>query len=157
MSTRPSRRIRLLCGAVVASLAVLLPARAFAQLGGDAQSIERVRVQLKASVTVTPMGRYAIHEMKAESGATLREFASPEGRIFGVAWDGPFHPDYQQVLGPYFAQLQQAMQERRARREPVTIRTPDFVFQTYGHLHALGGRAFLPQMLPVGVTPEEVQ
>ena len=150
---------RFLCVLVAAS-AVMIPARAFAELGGDLKSVERDRVKMKAAITVTQTERYAIHEMTSDSGSKVREFATLDGKIFAVAWEGPFHPDYQQVLGPYFDQLQQATQQaaqRRARRAPVMIDTPGFVFQSLGHVRALAGRAYLPQTLPAGVSVEELK
>ena len=151
---------RLLC-ALLAALAAMLPVRAFAELGGDLTSVARDRAKMKAAITVKPMQGYTIHEMRSGSGSTVREFATPEGKIFAVAWQGPFQPDYRQLLGPYFDQLQQATkeaaQQRRARRAPVMIETPGFVFQSLGHVRALAGRAYLPQMLPSGVSVEEIK
>jgi hypothetical protein len=151
---------RFLCVLVAAS-ALMLPARAFAELGGDLKSVERDRAKMKAATSVRQMQRYAIHEMRLDSGSTVREFATPEGKIFAIAWQGPFHPDYQQLLGPYFDELQrgtqQGAQQRRARRAPVMIETPGFVFQSLGHARALAGRAYLPQMLPSGVNVEEIR
>jgi hypothetical protein len=143
---------------LVAAFATTYPARARAELGGDLSSVERDRARMKASMTVRPMGRYSVHEMMSDSGATVREFATPEGKIFAVAWQGPFHPDYQQLLGSYFAQLQQASgQQRLTRRAPVMIEMPGFVFQSFGHFRALAGRAYVPQMLPTGVGVEEIR
>jgi hypothetical protein len=152
-----SRCARVVSCALVVLFATMLPARARAELGGDLNSVQRDGTRMKAAITVTPMGRYTIHEMTSESGATVREFATPEGKIFAVAWQGPFHPDYQQLLGPYFAQLQQAVgQKWRPRRAPVTIETPGFVFQSFGHFRDLAGRAYVPQMLPAGVGVEDI-
>jgi hypothetical protein len=150
-----------LCVLVVA-FATMLPARAFAELGGDLKSVERDRAKMKAAITVRQMARYTVHEITSDSGSTVREFATPEGKIFAVAWQGPFHPDYQQLLGAYFDELrqatqQQATQQRRARRAPVMIETPGFVFQSLGHFRALAGRAYDPQMLPAGVGVEEIR
>lgn len=143
--------------ALIVSFATLLPASARAELGGDLNSVQRDGARMKAAVTVTPMGRYTIHEMRSDSGATVREFATPEGKIFALAWHGPFHPDYKQLLGPYFAQLQQATAQKwRARRAPVTIETPGFVFQSFGHFRDLSGRAYVPQMMPAGVGVEDI-
>ncbi len=157
MSSRSVRRF--LC-VLLAACAALIPARAFAGLGGDVSSVERDRTRMKATVTVRPAERYTIHEMQSDAGQTVREFATPEGKIFAVAWQGPFHPDYQQLLGPYFAQLQQAARgagQRRARRAPVMIETPGFVFESFGHMRGLAGRAYVPQMLPQGVSAEEIR
>ena len=145
----------------VVALTAMLPARAFAELGGDVRSVERDRVRMKATITVRQTERYAVHEMKLDSGRAVREFATPEGKIFAVAWQGSFHPDYRQLLGSYFTQLQQAAaraaQQRRPRRAPVMIDTPGFVFQSLGHLRGLAGRAYVPHMLPAGVRVEEIQ
>lgn len=144
--------------ALIVSVATMVPARAFAELGGDVNSVERDRVRMNAVVTVRPMGRYTVHEMTSDSGSTVREFSAPDGKVFAVTWQGPFHPDYQQLLGPYFAQLQQASrQQRRPRRAPLTIETPGFVFQSYGHFRDLAGRAYVPQMLPAGLGMEEIR
>jgi hypothetical protein len=154
----PSRSVRAVFFVCVASLAAMLPARAFAELGGDLHSVERDRASMKASILVRPMGRYTVHEMTSDTGSTVREFATPEGKVFAVAWQGPFHPDYQQVLGAYFARLQQATAERRrTRRAPFVIDTPGFVFQSFGHFRSLAGRAYVPQMLPAGVGVEDIQ
>ncbi len=141
----------------VAAFAALLPARAFAGLGGDITSVARDGAKMRAAIIVRQAERYAIHEMKSESGATVREFTTPEGKVFAVAWEGPSHPDYQQILGPYFAKLQQATGQRRARRAPLLIETPEFVFQSLGHFRALAGRAYLPQLMPADVSAEEVR
>jgi len=154
MTSRCSHALR--C-ALVASLAALLPARAFAELGGDLNSVERDRARMAAAVTVRSMGRFTVHEMTTDSGTTVREFASPQGKIFAVSWQGQFHPDYQQLLGSYFSQLQQAAGQRRARRAPVVIETAGFVFESFGHFRDLSGRAYVPQMLPAGVGVEDIQ
>lgn len=153
-----SRCARRVVFALAVSIAAMFPARARAELGGDLNSVERDRVRMNASATVTPMGRYTVHEMRSDSGSTVREFATPEGKVFAVAWQGPFPPDYQHLLGPYFAQLQQATaQQRRPRRAPLTVEAPGLVFQSFGHFRDLSGRAYVPQMLPAGVGVEEIR
>ena len=158
MSSRAPHRF--LC-VLLAAFIAMLPARAFAELGGDLKSVERDRTRMKAAIAVRQMERYTVHEMRADSVSTVREFATPEGKVFAVAWRGAFHPDYRQLLGPYFNQLQQATQQaaqqRRARRAPIMIETPGFVFQSLGHVRALAGRAYVPQMLPDGVSVEEIR
>ncbi len=157
------RYVRGLTCVLVAAFAAILPARAFAELGGDIKSVQRDLVKMKASTsTVRQTDRYTVHEMRADSGSTVREFATPDGKVFAVAWDGAFHPDYQQLLGQYFDRLQQFTRQqaggpRRARRAPVMIETPEFVFQSFGHVRAMAGRAYLPQALPPNVGVEEIQ
>ncbi len=157
MSSRYAPRFLGLLGVAVA---LMLPVSAFAELGGDVKSVQRDGVNMKSAVTVRQAQRYTVHELASDSRSSVREFATPEGKIFAVAWHGSFHPDYQQLLGPYFQRMQQATQSAqrlRARRAPVMIETPGFVFQSLGHLRGLAGRAYIPQMLPAGVNVEEIR
>jgi hypothetical protein len=147
---------RLVCVAV-ASLATFVPVRAFAELGGTVKSVEQDRARMRASIVVRQTDRYRVYEMKSDATVTVREFADADGHIFAVAWQGAFHPDYRQLLGTYFDQLQQATKVRRPRRAPLTIDTPGFVFQSFGHVRALAGRAYIPRMLPAGVAVEEIR
>jgi hypothetical protein len=141
----------------LATFAVLLPVCAFAELGGTVRTIEQDRIRMQATVNVRQARRYAVHELTSESGSTVREFVAPDGNIFAVAWEGPFHPDYRQLLGRYFDRLPQSTEVRRARRAPITIDTSAFVFQSFGHFRALAGRAYLPGMVPPGVAMEEIR
>jgi hypothetical protein len=152
-----SSRFQCLLGIGMASFAVLLPVRASAELGGTARSIEQDRAKMQASVATRQTQRYAVHELTTGSGSKVREFASPDGSVFAVAWEGPFHPDYQQLLGRYFDQLKRSPQGRRTRRAPLTIDTSAFVFQSFGHFRGLAGRAYVPGMVPAGVGVEEIR
>lgn len=151
------RRLQRVVLSVVALSALLVPLGASAELGGDMGSVQRDRAKMKASLTVQQRARYSVHEMKAASGSLVREFVSPDGKVFGVAWQGAFHPDYQQLLGAYFDRLSLASRNSRARRAPVMIEQNGFVFQSFGHFRSLAGRAFLTGMVPQGVGTEEIQ
>jgi hypothetical protein len=94
--------------------------------------------------------------MQAESGTLVREFVSPQGKVFGVAWQGPVKPDLQQVLGSYYDEFMKNAPQRRAHG-PVTIEAPGLVVQFGGHMRALTGRAYVPEMVPDGVRPEEIK
>ena len=146
-----------LASAVIAAVALLVPGYASAELGGNVNSVQRDGARMNAAISIRQAGKYAVHELTDDSGSTVREYVGPDGNVFAVAWQGQFHPDYQQLLGTYFQQFQQAAALRRARRAPVTIELPGFVFQSFGHLRGLGGRAYVPQMLPDGVGVEEIK
>jgi hypothetical protein len=148
-------RLRLIALVV---MAFLLPTIASAELGGDVSSVQRDRAQMKASLKIQQTSRYAIHEMTADSGTSVREYASPEGKVFAVTWQGQFNPDFQQLLGTYFSQLEKAtQQQRRARRAPVVLEQSGFVFQSYGHFRALAGRAYVKDLVPQGVELGEIK
>jgi len=108
---------------------------------------------------------YVMHEITSPNGAVVREFVSPQGAVFGVAWEGQFPPDLQQLLGPYYQQAQSVQaaaqqgkaQQPRARRAPVVIETPGLVLYETGHVRSFHGQAYIPQMLPQGVQASEIR
>ena len=105
---------------------------------------------------VLPGGKYTIHEIEAASGTKIREYISPGGNIFAVAWDGPVMPDLRQILGNYFERYTAATSGGQAGRRQIEVREPDLVVQARGHMRAFSGKAYLPQALPEGVTPDEL-
>ena len=138
-------------------LAVLaLPA--FASLGGDVSSVQADQAHMKASTRVSRATNYTVHEMKATGGTSVREFVSPTGQVFGVAWNGPFRPDLQQVLGNYYDQfLNAAKNKRGGHNAPLSINDAGLVIQMSGHQRSFTGRAYVPGMLPQGVAAETVK
>src|SRR5262245_60262961 len=101
-------------------LVASVPGVASAELGGDAASVEADRVRVQgALLRLVRNDAYTLHEMQSASGVVVREYVSPAGRVFAVAWQGPWHPDLRQLLGPYFLPFQtaaaRAQQNRKAR------------------------------------------
>lgn len=139
-----------------AAFAILLSAPCFAALGGDVNSVLADQAQMKAQRRVTQMSAYSIHEMQTQTGTTVREFVSPEGKVFGVAWQGQTLPNFQQVLGSYYDQFANNVPRQR-KHGPITIRTAGLVVQSGGHMRALTGRAYVPEMMPSGVRAEEIK
>jgi hypothetical protein len=142
-------------GLVIAVMfvAAALPSLARAELGGTMASVANDMVRMKGPLRSTAAQQYTLHEIQTPTGYVVREYASAQGKIFGVSWEGPTVPDLRQLLGEtYFAKFQQAAAERRLYgRGPVLIETPEFVFQQTGHLRDFHGRAYLPPALPEGV------
>ena len=147
-----------LMGALLVVL--LLPFPASAVLGGDVSSVQTDMAHMKGSVRLTQTGPYTIHEIQTPTGTTVREYVSGQGTVFGVAWQGPFIPDLQQLLGTYFQQYSAGVQAHKAKyvgRRPLSIQQPGLVVQTGGHMRAYFGRAYVPELVPQGVTIEEIQ
>jgi hypothetical protein len=138
-------------------LGVCLPA--IAALGGDASSVETDRAQMKASIKTTQAEAYSLQEITAPGGTVIKEYVSPAGRVFAVAWHGPFYPDMQQILGAYFQPYTAALQAQPKHygRRPLNIQQPGLVVQSGGHMRAYWGRAYVPDMLPQGVNADEIK
>jgi Protein of unknown function (DUF2844) len=147
------------CALAATCILLARPLPAAAALGGDETSIETDRVHMQAALLqVTPADAYTVHAIQTASGITVREYASPTGSVFAVAWQGRWQPDLRQVLGPYFAQyLQAAAGIKRARRGPLVIQQADFVLELGGQPRAFVGRAYVPRLMPQGVTTERIR
>jgi hypothetical protein len=145
-----------------ASLALLLLAASGsgrAELGGTAESVETDRRALAATrlPTVAQAG-YQIHEIET-GGTRIRQYLSPQGLVFGVAWEGLSHPDLDSLLGPYAP----AWREAEARtpgspgRRAHTVTAPHLVVERWGHLRHVQGRAWDPALLPPGVSADAIR
>lgn len=145
----------LAAGAVVMSLAA---PSAWATLGRDAASIKDDGAHMKAALRVKPNDNlFTVHELTMPTGTVVREYVSPAGKVFGVAWRGPYLPDFRQLLGDYFAPVMQTPRNQRQGRGPLEVRQPNVIFQSGGHMRSFFGRAYVPGMLPKGVSADVVQ
>lgn len=136
------------------------PCPVSSSLGGDATSVQADQGKMQASLQTTSKDLYSIHEMHAPNNVIVREYVSPAGKVFAVAWQGPSRPDLQQVLGAYFEPFSQAVQAQKAHRvgrAPLVVQLPGLVVQMGGHERSFFGKAYVPQMVPSGVHAEEIQ
>jgi hypothetical protein len=102
---------------------------------------------------------YKLHQITSADGTVVKEFVSPAGVIFGVAWQAPHMPNLQQLLGSSMTELQVALQSkaRRHTRAPLIVRTDKLVFVSGGHMRSFHGYAYIPSLVPHNVSPEVVQ
>ena len=155
--------------ALASALLLTLPLPMWATLGDNAASVLTDQARMKGTVRSVDNQTYVMHEITATSGAKVREFVTPGGAVFGVAWEGQQPPDLQQLLGPYYQQAKQARQAQkqlqdlsasqttpRARRAPVAIQTPGLVLYEGGHVRSFHGAAYIPQLVPTGVQASDI-
>ncbi len=104
-------------------------------------------------------GNYQVHELQSPTGTVVDEYLSSSGTVFAVTWHGPFLPDMQQILGPYFQQYSSALSSQPTQygHRPLNIRQPRLVVQTGGHMRAHWGRVYVPALTPSGVSAEQLQ
>lgn len=133
--------------------------RVEAVLGESAGSVESDRTALSASrLAVTGGNGYAVHEIVSDS-VTVREYVSNSGVVFAVVWKGMVHPDLTRLLGSYASEyhetLQQMPRQKGSRR--FQVKTPSIVVQKWGHMRSLQGRAYVPALIPAGVSVDEIR
>ena len=135
------------------SLSALLPALALAHLGGDADSVDTDRRVFHAGLRSTPMLQYNQHEITTDSGTRVSEYATRQGTVFAVTWQGSLPPDLHQLFGNYYELYQSAVsaQARPGMHRQLTIVGSDLVVQSSARLRAFGGRAYVPSLVPAGV------
>jgi hypothetical protein len=140
-------------------MAAALPA--FAALGGDMGSVQADQVHMQGSMRTIAGAAYTVQEIQAASGAVVREYVSSGGKVFGVAWQGPWPPDMRQLLGSSFEQYVEAAKAQsgsaRVGRRPLVIEQPGLVVRVGGHPRSFSGKAYIPGLLPANVRAEEIQ
>lgn len=140
---------------LAAALLLAAPRPASAALGGDASTIDADRIRMQgALLRIARTDTYTIHEVQSATGTAVREYVSPSGTVFAVAWEGPFMPDLRQLLGAYFERYQRGAEAaRRVRRGrgPLHIDDGEIVVQVSGHARAFSGVATIPRLTPNGV------
>jgi Protein of unknown function (DUF2844) len=140
--------------AVLLSLLFAVPT--WAVLGEREQSVIADQQRLRGELRSVAGQGYTVHEISAPDGMVVKEYVSSGGVVFGVSWRGRTMPDLQNLLGSYFPEFQQAA-ESAPRRRALAVRTDRLVVESSGHMRAFRGRAYVPSLLPSGVTDEVVQ
>ena len=150
--------------AIGGALVAMLSLPAWAVLGDSAASVLSDQARMKGTLRSVDNRTYVMHEITTSSGSKVREFVTPGGAVFGVAWEGQFPPDFQKLLGPYYQQAQQAAAQQNQnneqqvrRRGPVVIETPGLVFAQGGHTRSIRGQAYIPQLIPAGVQASDIR
>jgi hypothetical protein len=137
-----------------------LPIAASAELGGDFTSVLADQAHMKATLKTTPAAAFTVHEIQAPSGTVAREYVSPAGKVFAVAWRGPFLPDLHQILGASFTTFTQSVQAQKMQRSghgPVLVKQDALVVKSLGHARNYFGKAYLPELMPDGVQDKDIR
>jgi hypothetical protein len=142
----PRLAVSLLCAAVLA-----VPRPVHAALGAGLDSLVGDQAVLGGADVVTPMTTYDLHQIKAASGTTVREYASRQGTVFAISWQGPSHPNLQQLLGNAYAAYQAAARTNRRGHHIVSINTPDLVASVLRLQRTSSGQIYVPALVPQGV------
>jgi hypothetical protein len=138
---RPSRNLGGSKLALVLGAALLAPGLADAALDEP----------LGASAEVTTI-RVAGHAILIRVRGNVREYAA-DGRIFAARWRGRFAPDLRGLLGPYYAEYEEAMRARRpSGHSSLVLHTPSLELRSFTHMHTVQGALWLTARLPEGMT-----
>lgn len=144
---------------LVAGISLLWVGPVHAGLGGDAASVVADGAASKGSVNSVTGQQYDIEEINADTGVQVREYLNRDGVVFAVSWTGPVLPDLQRLLGIHFAAYTAALAalEHPGLHRSWRVASPDLVVESAGHLRAYTGRAYLPALIPTGVSRVELR
>jgi hypothetical protein len=143
-------------GACALAAQLCLPPAAFANLGGDAASVDSDRQMMQGRLKSTAMQQYTLHEITTSGGTAVKEYETAQGKIFAVTWKGPLPPNLQQLFGSYYDQFQSAAaasaQAHPGMHRQLSIAQSDFVVQALGRMRAFHGKAYVPSLVPSGIS-----
>ena len=131
-----------------------LPAHAV--LGGDVSTVADDQTRLRGTRHAAVIASVAmrVHEITMADGSSIREFVTPSGVVFAVAWSTRFKPDLAALFGAHATAYADAASE--ALRTPgirrrFELRRGDLVVHSTAHLNAYVGKAWLQSLVPQGV------
>jgi len=153
------QKIPILLLSLAAIMAALAAQPASATLGEPADSVAADQKALSAlRSTSTAYQNYTVRQVESNAIA-VREYISPTGIVFGVAWNGMTNPDLTQLLGKYFPEYELARKQtpRRPGRRASQVKTDRVIVETWGHMRNFHGRAYAPALVPSGVTIDEIK
>ena len=129
---------------------------ASATLGQSEASVTTDQLHMKSEHRVQTFQNYKVHELSIANGATVREYVSPQGSVFGVTWQGRSTPDMTQLLGTYLNNMQTATpaQTKILPRRGMSVKTDDFVYSNFCRMGTCRGSAYVPSLIPSNVSVE---
>jgi len=161
---------------VMACMALFTAPASRAELGGDLSSIDRDQVRLKGerhqvNVQTQPRAGARVqamavrtpllaHEITQTDGSIIREFLSPSGIVYAVAWQTHFKPDLGALFGQHAAHY--AVAAKEAMKTPgikrnVVLQGSDLVVHATSHYNVFIGQAYVPSLVPVGVDVHDLR
>lgn len=140
-------------------LSTLLLAAPLAWAGLDgAPSQLRAAAAETTRATTAAGASYTRVQRTLPTRVVVDEYFDGTGRVFALAWSGPFKPDLKELLGPHFENFRERGAARRGgNRSQLAVDTGDAVVVSEGHMGAFHGRAWLPARLPAGFDTLEMK
>lgn len=148
---------QLVVPSLLACLLTPLPQAGWAALGGAPDTVQADASQMHATRRIASHAGYQVHELTLPTGTLVREFVAPSGTVFGVAWQGPFKPDLNQLLGVHFARFVAAGQSPHGGHRRLAVHADDLVIDSGGKMRGFAGRAYLPALVPAAVSTGDIR
>lgn len=142
--------------ALLAAVAALCTPAAHAVLGEDLASVQADALRLGAARRTSAGPLMQVQTLTMPDGGTVRQFATPQGRVFAVAWNTRHKPRLDALLGTHFAAYAEGGRRQQAQRAGVAhaarFAQGDLVVESSAHLTAHRGLAYLKSQWPAGLS-----
>ncbi len=141
-------------------LLAVIPRESAAALGEHESSSEKDRKHFHGfRQQVNESGSYVLNIISTEANV-IREYSNPNGMIFAVTWRGFSHPDLTTLLGAHWAEFN-TQHNLDSNRHPqgkriLKMDTSTIKYEEGGRMGSVYGRAYIPSLVPDGVSPEEL-
>lgn len=140
---------------------VFFPSISYATLGEAVISIQqdnRVLAPLVSQVTTQNNSNnpnFITSIIKTKTG-TIKEF-SAHNKVFAVTWTGRSYPNFQQIFGSYFNQLDGKFKQTNNDMNNFNLVGNDFVMQMSGSANFISGIAYIPSLLPLNTNTSDLK
>jgi hypothetical protein len=138
-----------------------LPVAAHAALGDTVSSVTADQTKMKASLASTLKASYTDNVITNSDGLVVHEYSRADGTVFAVAWNGPYKPDLQQLLGTYFSSYIDAAQQNQQKRgrslSQLHSTQSGLVIHEAGKMRLFSGVVYVPSLVPSGVDADQLQ
>jgi len=143
---------------VVSVLSVAQQAQAVLGESVDSVTTDQKALSAARGAATTVHNSYTVQEVTSDA-TTVREYVASSGIVFGIAWQGRTHPDLTLLLGSYNSEYQEALRKtpRHPGRRHLQVKTDRVVVEKWGHMRKLQGRAYVPALIPSGVSLDEIK
>ena len=137
---------------------LLLSFQGHAALGGNRESVVTDHKALGTqNIVVSQESLYQVHELQHPSGATVREYVSPQGKVFAVNWEGNVAPNLQQILGQHYPVFLKAISTPHSGHHMVQVKEGNLVVTHIQYLRQFSGSAFDTSLVPAGVDATQLK
>jgi hypothetical protein len=153
------RMSRTLLSVFAAALLAAEPLAADAALGETAASVRADAATLHSTAVARASSRheFSVQRMTLPSTTVVDQYLSTDGTVFALRWRGPTPPDLSQLFGAYFPDYQALATQPHRRRARVHVDTGRMIYEAGGHMRDYWGLAYVPALMPAGVTEDDLQ
>jgi hypothetical protein len=146
--------------AALSAVTLLLSISAMAELGGTLSTVQADQHRMSATRQVRQSAAYSVHEMRTATNSVIREYVSPQGKVFAVRYEGQFLGEANSLLAGYATPIGTAIKTTRSglhRGGPVHVSLPGVEYHATGHMRSYVVYAVLTDSVPQGVNLGELQ